>query len=228
MPLMISYEHPSTLTEKNITQITTGLKLELRHLSKKLWPKVDRNNLNRKIANLARSKTIKSDLIFSCWETEEKPQNKTEKTIAENKILKIEYAYAYMCSHLAIKAKDEEKINLASTLTTEATHHLGILHGHYECITEARLRSEKAAKGGTEKSLKINKIRDFLIELLKTPPNKGWEDKDNTARLLTEPLDKYILENTFGKLVGDTEVFIHNEIKKKGVPKNTYLSYMKK
>lgn len=216
--------HPQAISELSLRNSIQNVENTLRGIDKDYWPDDSRKIFSTKINEILDSngKKITWNDIRECWETAEKNERPNE--------LKINFFYArlYALSAREIIDNSNNGSELAQTFIRRSIFHLGYLEGYQALIDEAALLLKGPLTGSKSvQSIYLN-TEFHLVELLSSPPKGGWSDEMKAIEETESALEKFILDNKFGKVILDTEKFISKKLHEKGIVLDAYNLHSKK
>lgn len=216
--------HPQAITELSIRNSIRNVDNTLIAIANDYWPRISQKKFSTKIKEIFNNdeKNITWDDIRECWGNPEENERPNE--------LKINFFFARLYALSAREAIDNSihSSELAQTFIRRSIFHLGYLEGYQALIDEAVLLLKGPLRGHKAVQAIYSNTAKHLADLLSSPPKGGWTDVTQATEATSHALEKFILENKFGKVIEDTEEFILKRLETKGAARDAYKLHYKK
>lgn len=216
--------HPQAISELSIRSSIQNVDIALRAIDKDYWPHSSRKIFFTKIKEILNNdgRNITWNDIRECWGAAEENERPNE--------LKINFFYArlYALSAREIIDNSIHDSELAQTFIRRSIFHLGYLEGYQALIDEAALLLKGPLRGHKAVQAIYSNTAQHLADLLSSPPKGGWTDVTQATEVTSHALEKFILDNNFGKVIEDTEEFILKRLETKGAARDAYKLHYKK
>lgn len=146
------------------------------------------------------------------------------KAAEEADTLKVGFFFASLYHRSALKMLEQSDMERASTLLTHAARQLGVIEGYLYFVDHIGVGFKGPLKGGQANQYVRYEVGEYLVVLLDRFFDGGWKSQEKIADNLKDELEVFIISKGYGKIVPSAENFIKAALKRKGRPREAYLS----
>lgn len=191
----------------------------LTEITSKLWPNESYMGIRDRLKEIEANGVVDLKKSKTCWS--EPPHTPQIKDSPANGDRIIEHYVA--ATIYTLQARFTKSAELSFALIRQVEYHLGALEWHITLLDDQEMKTKRAVAGGNSAKTKKEIAMKKLEELLSSPPEQGWGSVEKTAEMLTDTMEKFIIEEGIALSVGDTFSFIKKSI----APNKIHSTYLK-
>jgi hypothetical protein len=190
-----------------------------------LWPHETHRVLAKKLHQLDKAGSMDLKSAAQCWGCDSRsPLTGKYKPIQTALIVNYIEAAVYISRVNPSSASIDN-----NALFIRTAYHIGALEWHIGELEIQQKFTTRAQTGGKAKSLKVDTVRDKIIDLLldKTHSDEGWPSIEKTAEILLPKIEEHITNNMLSKYIEDPFEFIKRALSE-GITKKAYIHFSEK
>lgn len=203
-------------TREDLSSVLITVGEVLKGIFRKLWPGENYFWFRVRIDRDIDVRSIGAYEIASYWAV--------GKAAEEADTLKIGFFFASLYHRSALKMLELSDRERVSTLLAHTYRQLGIIEGYLFFVEQVELGFKGPIKGGQANKHVREEVGEHLVVLLNRSFDGSWKSQEKIAENLKDELEAFIISKGYGKIIPSAENFVRNALKKKGRPREAYLS----